>query len=56
MLGLTLLVKDVVVHHLIIIVISNNFDLPWLLFFVISSGWLFLIGAIEDANVMGYYF
>ena len=56
LIGLTFMIKDVLVHHVVLIVLSNNIDLPWVCFFIFSLSWLFMIGAIEDANPMSKYF
>lgn len=56
MMGLVNMYQSIFVHYLILLVLSNNFDLPWLFWFLFSTCWVFIVAELEDINKFSYYY
>ena len=56
MIGVTNTLVMVLVHHLWLVIMNNNFDLAFAFFFAVSFMWVWIIPAVEDANSMSPYY
>jgi len=54
--GLILMFQVIFAHYMILITMSNNFDLPYLFFFIFGFMWVWVVGALEDVYKEGYYY
>ena len=56
MFGLTTVFQITAVHYMLLLSMTNNFDLPWLGFFIFGFMWVWTLAALSDANKLSPYY
>lgn len=56
MLGITSMFVAILVHHIWLLMYTKQFHLLYIPAFIFSFMWLWVIGILEDANPLSYYY
>ena len=56
MIGVVNMITMVFFHHVWMIFMTSNFDVIFLVFFVFSFMWIWVVPALEDVNPESYYY